>query len=378
MTNRKSYKYALTIISPLMAVFFWFLYSIKISSLSFNGTICLSSLFMICFILGIFSFKFDKIFYAVPFVFQLLLFIANQNKGVIITVTYLFPIILSFYTNNKKYIALVIILNVISYTVSNIIKYPEIENHILGSTLEGFIYTGQLAIILVTLWDYAKKINKMNKDLQKRNEEALNTQKDMINFCINSLSYHSPYLRVHTKNVAFYTKLILDNLTLDTKYKEDCYLGALVHDIGKIYISDSILDKPAKLTNEEFNTIKSHTSKGEELFKSIPYNAMDRETFNVCVNCIKYHHERLDGNGYLKITDIPLESRVIAIADVLDALLSYRSYKPPKTFDQSLEILKDEKLFDQNIVNLIPTLKNQIIEYSEESNNELKNLFKYA
>ena len=113
-------------------------------------------------------------------------------------------------------------------------------------------------------------------------------------------------------------------------------ISALLHDIGKLGISDDILNKPSQLSAEEWEAVKSHPRLGAEFAKRVPQ-------FEACTEGILHHHEWYDGTGYpdgLKGEQIPLESRILAIADSFAAMTSERSYSDTITYEQALEQLK--------------------------------------
>ena len=127
--------------------------------------------------------------------------------------------------------------------------------------------------------------------------------------------------------------------------------GALLHDIGKIGISDKILHKPGKLTDEEWRLMRIHPDIGARIVEGIPFL---QETLPV----IRYHHERWDGSGYplgLREKDIPIQARIFAVADVFDALTSKRSYREKSTPEEALQYLRDQAgiLFDPVIVDAL-------------------------
>jgi len=140
----------------------------------------------------------------------------------------------------------------------------------------------------------------------------------------------------HLDRMARYAGLIAgklaDKYDLDDEYIEHVFLFAPLHDIGKIGIPDTILLKPGKLTEEEFNTMKKHVDKGREIIDEMLRN-FGLETFqhiDVLRNIASYHHEAINGSGYphgLEGDDIPIEARIVAVADVFDALTSRRPYK---------------------------------------------------
>ena len=138
-------------------------------------------------------------------------------------------------------------------------------------------------------------------------------------------------------------------------------LAGLLHDIGKIGIPESILDKPGKLTKEEYEIVKRHPEIGAEILSSI-------RQFEEVVPAIRHHHERYDGRGYpdgLKGEEIPVMARIIAVADAFDAMLSKRPYRDALSLNSAVKELQRNKgsQFDPQIVdillNIIPDLLNK-------------------
>ena len=123
------------------------------------------------------------------------------------------------------------------------------------------------------------------------------------------------------------------------------YTLAPMHDVGKIVVSDSILRKPARLTSEEFEEIKNHTSAGGEVIRRVLEGITDEDYLKFASDIAVYHHERWDGTGYpegLSGEDIPLCARIMAIADVYDALVSKRCYKEAMTVEEAVAEIKRE------------------------------------
>ncbi len=117
--------------------------------------------------------------------------------------------------------------------------------------------------------------------------------------------------------------------------------AAVLHDVGKIAIPDSILKKPGKLTPEEFEIMKQHTVKGCDMLKKIP-EIMDKDIYSYCYDICRHHHERWDGRGYpdkLKGNEISIWAQVVAIADVYDALITTRVYKPAYSHERAIEMI---------------------------------------
>ena len=151
---------------------------------------------------------------------------------------------------------------------------------------------------------------------------------------------------------------------------ESLITSARLHDVGKITIPDAILNKPDKLTDEEFDIMKAHTKEGERIIIQIAEKAgYDEEFLKNAKLFAGYHHERWDGNGYpygLKGTDIPLQGRIMAFVDVYDALTSERAYKKPFSHEKAVEIIMENsgKQFDPNIADVFnkATSKNLNVE----------------
>ena len=117
-----------------------------------------------------------------------------------------------------------------------------------------------------------------------------------------------------------------------------------MHDIGKIAVPDAILQKPGKLTEEEYAQIQLHTIKGAELIQSALGNMGNQEYLNVAREVVLYHHERWDGKGYpegLEGEEIPLHARIMAVADVFDAVSENRCYRAAMSLDKSFDIIRE-------------------------------------
>jgi response regulator RpfG family c-di-GMP phosphodiesterase len=156
----------------------------------------------------------------------------------------------------------------------------------------------------------------------------------------------------HIRKTAEYSKIILKKLKEMGEYPEiltDEYIGNVVraaplHDIGKINIPDAILNSPEKLTDEQYSKMKSHTVAGYEIIEKAIANLEDTGYLEQAKQMAHYHHERWDGSGYpshLKGEEIPLSARIMAVADVFDALMSKRSYKEPFTFEKAMSLIEE-------------------------------------
>lgn len=148
---------------------------------------------------------------------------------------------------------------------------------------------------------------------------------------------HDNETRAHVDRVAHYARLIAlrvaDRFSLTDEFIEQLFLLAPLHDIGKIAIPDHVLMKPDRLTESEFEVMKLHVAKGAELIDKILsyFDVSSLKEIDMLKNIILYHHERVDGSGYmanLRLDQIPIEARIVAVADVFDALTTVRRYKP--------------------------------------------------
>lgn len=213
-----------------------------------------------------------------------------------------------------------------------------------------FLARGVIYLLLTTaLWATLLRANrrmvsKMMLDRQASYESVLLAYE-------NALGLKDAYSGGHGRRVAFYAHRIASAMGLPVAEANSVREAALLHDIGKIGIPDTILTKPDKLDAEELRVIQQHSAMGAGIVDSIPLLSHHAPA-------VRHHHERFDGGGYpdgLQGHRIPLAARIIAVADVLDALSSNRSYRGPMSFDEAVaEISKDSgKQFDPEIVDVV-------------------------
>ncbi len=153
----------------------------------------------------------------------------------------------------------------------------------------------------------------------------------------------------HLDRIAHYSRLIANELAepygLSDEFVEHVYLFASLHDIGKLGVPDHILKKPAKLSDEEYEIMKSHSKKGREMVDSIlrDFGLHGLDHAEMLRHITEYHHEAVDGSGYphgMHGSEIPLEARIVAVADIFDALTSDRPYKHAWTNDQAYALMR--------------------------------------
>jgi putative two-component system response regulator len=156
---------------------------------------------------------------------------------------------------------------------------------------------------------------------------------------MKTLEAKDSYTKNHSLNVAKYAKAIAEKLELPAKEIEHIYTLGLLHDIGKIGVPEAILNKPDRLTDEEFEKIKNHVLVGCEILKN--FSSMPELYI-----CALYHHERYDGKGYFNGLDsenIPLTARIITVADSVDAMYSNRIYRSSRSREYVIEQLEKNK-----------------------------------
>ena len=193
-------------------------------------------------------------------------------------------------------------------------------------------------------------------------------------------SYYAKRLAEEIKGLKSYSKEIND------EFVALIYLLAPLHDVGKIVVSDQILTKPARLTPEEFEEMKKHASMGGVVIRQILEGVADEDYLKFASDIATYHHERWDGTGYpqgLKGKKIPLAARIMAIADVFDALTSERCYKPKMEPEKAFQIIEEEAgtHFDPSLVKVFLKHKDEYLNYlsggvpteiiNEEKNDEV-------
>ena len=181
----------------------------------------------------------------------------------------------------------------------------------------------------------------------------------------------------HIRRTSECVRIFAESLQKDPVYSEkgdsffECVINAApLHDFGKIAVDDAILRKPGKFTPEEYEIMKTHPEKGAQIVAKILHNSGDTKFKEIAENIAHYHHEKWDGSGYpagLSGEEIPLEARIMALADVFDALVSKRCYKNSWTPEQARdEILSQAgyqfdpqitKLFDEHFDEFLKVMK---------------------
>jgi putative nucleotidyltransferase with HDIG domain len=185
--------------------------------------------------------------------------------------------------------------------------------------------------------------------LEAANNRLENALLQTIRVLSKTVETKDPYTAGHQHETALLAKAIAKEMRLSDNQIKGIEFGAVLHDIGKIYIPSEILNRPGKLTDLEMNIIRTHPQTGYNLLKNVTF------PWPIADIALK-HHERMDGSGYpnkLKAKEIPIEVRIVSVADVVEAMSSHRPYRAAHTLKEALhEISKNKgKLYDTKVVN---------------------------
>lgn len=176
---------------------------------------------------------------------------------------------------------------------------------------------------------------------QKFSEKVIDSLGALVEFRDSDSGEHIMRTKQLTRIVATYLAQQEPDYELTPEKVEKITMAASMHDVGKISIPDAILNKPGRLTDEEFEIMKSHTTKGYDILNSIEVG-QDDEFSAYCKEICRYHHERYDGGGYpdhLVGDEIPIWGQIVSLVDVYDALVSPRVYKPPYAHERAVEMI---------------------------------------
>ncbi|MBM4386979.1 MAG: HD domain-containing protein, partial [Deltaproteobacteria bacterium] len=225
----------------------------------------------------------------------------------------------------------------------------------------------------------AEDLSKMHEGLEKLVDERTNDVVETRNATIFGLAHLAEYKDKetyrHLERMSEYAVVIAKELRkdseyfsyIDERYIDNLFISAPLHDIGKVGIPDVILLKPGKLTPEEFEIMKQHTTLGGDLLKNMQTKLTKKNFLEMGKHVAYGHHERVDGKGYprgLKTEETPVSARIVALADVYDALRSRRSYKEPFSHAKAVEIIRagTGMQFDEKIVHAFLKCEDGILE----------------
>ena len=220
--------------------------------------------------------------------------------------------------------------------------------------------------------------NELSGKVKEEMERITEMQSRVINALATIIESRDTDTGEHVIRTKHYVRMVAEALSGKEKYRDvltpeeiDWIAAAApLHDVGKITVSDVILLKPAKLTPEEFETIKTHTTKGRDMIRKVFRDLDDEKFLKTAEDIAVSHHEKWDGSGYpngLKGEEIPLSARIMAVADVFDALSSVRVYKDAIPPQKAIDVMMEESgtHFDPDIMDTVWEIRNKIIAYAE-------------
>jgi len=171
--------------------------------------------------------------------------------------------------------------------------------------------------------DLSYEVKKKTQEVMEQNRKLERISMQIVKALSGAIDAKDTYTNGHSTRVAEYSREMASRAGLPKGVQDDIYMMGLLHDVGKIGIPDAIINKPARLTDEEYSIIQNHPVMGAEILGNIT-------EFPKLITGAKWHHERYDGKGYpdgISGEDIPMEARIIAVADAYDAMSSRRSYR---------------------------------------------------
>lgn len=223
--------------------------------------------------------------------------------------------------------------------------------------------------------DIERKLEKRTKQLTESREQLARSNEFLVNALSSVVEFRSLESGENIQRVKYFTKLFLKYIRkIYPKYgitKESAGLivnASALHDIGKIAISDNILLKPGKLTKDEFEEMKKHTTYGCVILER--FKQEDNEFYRYCYDICRYHHERYDGGGYpdgLKGDEIPIWAQIVSIVDVYDALVSERVYKPPYELEEAARMITEGEcgVFSPEILDCFELARAELFEAAD-------------
>lgn len=221
---------------------------------------------------------------------------------------------------------------------------------------------------------------KLKKDLKKSNSEIENVYDFLYSSLVHLTAYKSKETGAHLLRTKEYMKRMLkeyesfyhEGQFVQEKTIEDIAIAATLHDIGKVGIPDNILNKPGKLTDEEYEVIKQHVVIGRDTLEGTYGNKLSNNVLQYAKDIVYHHHEKFDGTGYpegLKNDEITTICKVMAVIDVYDALVNDRVYKKAMPYEEAEKYIIEQsgKAFDPKVINIFRIVKSDLRKINEEN-----------
>lgn len=239
--------------------------------------------------------------------------------------------------------------------------------------LRAMHYAEQLQESQSTLED---RVEEQTREIREQSEQMMHMQENVIDGMATLIESRDGNTGQHVRNTKRYVAMIVQYMydhgmhteEIDLDYMTQICNAAPLHDVGKIMISDMILNKPGRFTPEEFAVMQTHSEIGGNIVRDVLGNSTDQELIQMSADVAHYHHEKWDGTGYpngLKGEEIPLSARIMAVADVFDALVSKRVYKDAMSIEEAYRILEKDAgtHFDPELVQVFVAIKDQVMAY---------------
>lgn len=235
-------------------------------------------------------------------------------------------------------------LSMLNIGVYDYIIKPISRNNVLISVANALQRKKLETSNLILRIDLERKVDERTQFLYQSMQKLQKAMSGIVTAMTNTVETRDPYTANHQRRVKNLAEAIASKIGFSREQQDAVKVAAIMHDLGKICIPAEILSKPSRLTTNEFNLIKEHPQRAYDIIKEIEF------PWEIAT-IIKQHHEKLDGSGYplgLKGNDILPESRVITVADVVEAMASHRPYRPALGVEKALEEIKQNtgKFYD--------------------------------
>ncbi len=331
--------------------------------------------------------------YLLCFGIQIIILMYSTDWDMNITVMYMMGPIIALMYFDPKFELITCILSIISMFAGIIIQAPVTVTE-LYHTCSPFMFvltTGgahffEMIVASAIFVTIALIVRGLLNIICKNNEKLESIQNNLVFSFADMIESRDGTTGEHVKRTSRIVSLIADKIQEEPdlynnefvdRELELIVMSAPLHDIGKMKVPDAILSKPGKLTPEEFDIIKTHSSEGAKIIDKTMTNIEDPLYVGIARAMALCHHEKWDGSGYpkgLSGNDIPVCARIMAVADVFDALCSKRSYKDPYSIDEAFKIMNDSKgsHFEPALVDILNQLKPEMVTlYSNDVEEEL-------
>ena len=337
----------------------------------------------IIFLYALFLYKpFPKLFYPLIYLYELSILEVGVGLSIvqpdvrIATLIALTPMVPLFFIDRTIVYIIILSIYYVSYVVlGRFFINPEIFNwgkqtlHIFmlagiamahsvnKSRLKMYLYSNSLKKVADIQTNYN---NELKKEVAAKTQRIVDLHDKFIIGMATMVESRDNSTGGHIRRTSEVVRILIEEilkdntLNLSDEFCENLIKAAPLHDLGKIAVNDVVLRKPGRFTPEEFQQMKFHAEEGARVVHEILIDSDDKEYSRIAENVAHYHHERIDGSGYpkgLKGDDIPLEARIMAIADVYDALISKRVYKDSFSFEKADTIILEGmgKQFDSRL-----------------------------